>query len=155
MTRSAWSAASEARIRRRAERKEQTAQLLDLGITDPARIGDHLGVHERTIQRYLRELHGDVDRRGKGQDGEFLHQEIKPQVLEHFRKYPHLRISASMLTRALRIPARSSRPVHRALESLEHDGLVRREIGTRGKPGDYRSCVKVILWSLAEQEAAR
>jgi stalled ribosome alternative rescue factor ArfA len=131
--------------RPRAERKEQIAQLLELGVNDSAVIGNHLGVHPRTVQRYLRELEGDVDRRG------ILYQEIKPQALEHLRKYPHLRISAWTLTRALRIPQRSCRPVLNALKSLERDGLVRHEIGTR-KKGDYSTPVKVILWSLAEQE---
>lgn len=149
-----WAAARAARIRQRAERKEKTVQLLRDSITDPALIGEHIGVHARTVQRYLHELKGNVDRRAKGQNGEFLHREIKPQVLEHFRRYPHLRISAAMLTRALQIPAGSSRPMQRALESLEQDGLVRRELGTRGKPGDYRVCMKVILWSLTEKGQA-
>jgi hypothetical protein len=35
------------------------------------------------------------------------------------------------------------------LASLEQDGLVRHEIDTR-KKGDYRRCVKQILWSLAK-----
>ncbi|MFG1709155.1 hypothetical protein ACFLIM_38785 [Nonomuraea sp. M3C6] len=109
-------------------------------------IGDRLGVHERTIQRYLRELEGDVDRRV------ILYPEVKPQVLEHLRRYPHLRTSAYMLARAvgLLLDETNYGRVESALKSLERDGLVRREIGTR-KDGDYSSSVKVTLWSLAEQ----
>ncbi|MEV0149757.1 MULTISPECIES: hypothetical protein [unclassified Nonomuraea] len=142
MSPDATTAASAAVRRQRAARKEQAARLLRDGITDLALIGKHLGVCERTVQRYLRELEGDVDRRG------IVYLEIKPQVLEHLRRYPHLRISAWMLARALRMM--SYRPVQHALQSLELDGHVRHEIGTR-KEGDYSRAVKVILWSLAEQ----
>ncbi|GGO62981.1 hypothetical protein [Nonomuraea cavernae] len=128
----------------RASRKEQTAQLRNLGITDPALIGDRLGVHARTVQRYLRELEGDVDRRV------ILYPEIKPQVLEHLRRYPHLRLPAYQLARVLQVSERSGKTVKRALRSLEREGLVRHEIGTR-KEGDYSRAVRVILWSLAEQ----
>ncbi|MEV0617646.1 hypothetical protein AB0I81_30295 [Nonomuraea sp. NPDC050404] len=123
--------------------------MLAIGITDPALIGARIGVHPRTVWRYLHELKGSVDQRGKGQGGGFLHLEIKPQVLEHFRRYPHLRIPAFQLARALRLQPYSS-TVLTALRGLERDGLVRCELATRGKPGDLRRNVKVILWSLAE-----
>ncbi|QFY09577.1 hypothetical protein GBF35_25610 [Nonomuraea phyllanthi] len=148
MSSAATAAATAARRRQRVLRKERTAQLLSDGITDPAMIGEHVGVHERTIQRYLRELEGDVDRRA------IVYSSIKPRVMEHLRKYPHLRISAWQLTRVLQLPESSCKTVRNALRSLERDGLVRHEIGTR-KEGDYRSCMKLILWSLLEQEAAR
>ncbi|MEQ4724713.1 hypothetical protein [Nonomuraea sp. B19D2] len=129
---------------RRAARKEQTAELLDLGVTNPAEIASRTGVHTRTIQRYLRELQGNVDRRG------IVYPEVKPLVLAHLRKYPHLRITSCSLARALKIPDTLRGRVNNSLRSLERDGLVRHEICTR-KDGDYGSAVKVTLWSLAEQ----
>ncbi|TDD32194.1 hypothetical protein E1286_43875 [Nonomuraea terrae] len=137
-----WAAARDARMRKRATRKKQVEDLLQVGVTDTAEIGRHLRVTDRTVQRYLRELQGNVDRRV------ILYPEIKPLVLAHLRKYPHLRITGCMLARALQIPFRDR--VENALLSLERDGLVRREIGTR-KEGDLRPSMKLILWSLAEQ----
>ncbi|GAA1768599.1 hypothetical protein [Nonomuraea bangladeshensis] len=139
-------AASAARTNRRASRKEQTEQLRHAGVTDPVLIGDRLGVHSRTIQRYLRELEGDVDRRGT------VYPELKPMVLQHLRTYPHLRITAWMLARVLGLPGTAQQTVKKALRSLERDGLVRHEIGARGTTRDLNDCTKVILWSLAEQE---
>ncbi|PRX66180.1 hypothetical protein B0I32_106316 [Nonomuraea fuscirosea] len=127
--------------RKRAERKKKAAELLRVGITDTAVIASRIGVDERTVMRYVRELQGDVDRRARGQR-DFLYREIKPQVIAHLRAYPQLRISSFMLARAIRMP--KLWVVTRALVSLERDGLVRHEIETResGSP-------KAILWSLA------
>lgn len=129
---------------KRVERMRQTAELLDLGVRDAAAIGQRLGVHERTVHRYLRELNGGASRRVT------IFPSVKPQVLEHFRKYPHLRISAYMLGRVLGWSADSYVPVLNALRSLEQDGLVRSEVGVRDDR-DFTQKLKVILWSLTEE----
>ncbi|MEV4079052.1 hypothetical protein AB0J43_02010 [Nonomuraea fuscirosea] len=42
--------------RNRAERKKKAAELLRIGIKDTAEIATRIGVDERTVMRYVREL---------------------------------------------------------------------------------------------------
>lgn len=79
-----------------------------------------------------------------------MYSAVKPGVLAHLRRYPHLTFSAFQLARVLGLPVNSVKVVKNALRSLERDGLVRHEFGTR-RAGDYSDRMKLILWSLAEE----
>lgn len=133
------------RARKGHERIAQIKQLHAMGITNPHEIAQRLNVNVRTVQRYEHELAGGRDRRV------IIYPKYKPLVLEHLRKYPHLRISAWQLTRAIRLHENRHKAVFNALQSLEREGLVRHEIAIR-QDRNYSTPLKVVLWSIAPDQ---
>lgn len=127
--------------RRTRQRLEMIRQLRRDGIADYDVLAYRLGVHRRTIERYMHLVNGPQ------RDG---YAEFSPLILAHLRRYPNARLSALDVWRAIGCPGGSSRAVVTVLRRMTREGLLDAVV----EPRDTSSPTTIVTrWQLPEQQA--
>ncbi|MEW1843023.1 winged helix-turn-helix domain-containing protein [Nonomuraea angiospora] len=102
-------------------------------------VAQRTGVSERTVHRYLREMHGGSRRPPT------LYERVMPLILAHLRRYPQSRFTRGELARVLL----GDRTVHLTptLLRMEREGLVTRTVEAR-TDGLFSPKQPIVWWQL-------
>ncbi|MFC7641534.1 hypothetical protein ACFQX6_11440 [Streptosporangium lutulentum] len=120
---------------------ERYLQLLLEGVENPVALAQRIGVSERTIFRYEKQLGVSRGRRV------VRYHEYKPQILAHLQAWPNSRFSAWDLTKVLRLDGVGL--VKNALRHLHEEGLVQAII----EPRDPSTPQQLVTrWQIAQAQ---
>ncbi|MEU8195324.1 HTH domain-containing protein [Microbispora amethystogenes] len=100
------------------DRLQLFQQLRKEGITKRAELADKLGVHPRTVYRYVRMVDGPANRRN-------LYEVLGPRILAHLRNFPDARLSYLDVQKVLGEPDSSGSSLQDLLRRMARDGLLR------------------------------
>ncbi|TMR90517.1 hypothetical protein [Nonomuraea basaltis] len=107
----------------------------------PREVATQIGVSERTVLRYLRDMNGGSRRPPA------YYERVMPDILAHLRRYPQSRFTTGELARVLL----GDRTLHldAALRRMEQAGLVTRTVEPRSD-GLFAQDQPVTWWQLHE-----
>ncbi len=103
---------------RTVDRLQVFQQLREEGITKRAELAHRLGVHPRTVYRYVRRVDGPANRRD-------VYDVLGPRVLAHLRKFPDARLSYIDVQKVLGEPESARSAIQHLMRRMARDGLVR------------------------------